>query len=388
MLPGQIGNSGSPVGNRSMKICYVADGASIHTQRWVNYFAGKGHEIHLVCWKLMPGYDENIHIHSLTKIAPKIWAVSQYLSFLFWIIHVRRLVSEIKPDIVDGHFITVYGFLAACSGFHPLVASAWGSDVLIHPKRNFFLKAIIKYVLKKADIVTSDAEHLKIVLIELGTEPQKINLVYFGTDTDKFKPAQRNKKLQEELEIADSPTVISLRSLEPIYDIDSLIKSIPPVLKEIPEAKFVIAGGGSQEAKLKEQAKSLGISQSVKFTGRIPNDRLPEYLNSADIYVSTSLSDAGLAASTAEAMACGLPVIITDFGDNKKWVEDGTNGFLIPLRNPQVLATRIIHLIRNNEIRDKFGQINRQIVKERNDWQKEMRKIEELYQVLMIRSKK
>jgi glycosyltransferase involved in cell wall biosynthesis len=160
------------------------------------------------------------------------------------------------------------------------------------------------------------------------------------------------------------------------------------VLKEIPEAKFLVVGGGSQEAKLQEQAKSLGISQNVKFTGRIPNDELPEYLNSADIYVSTSLSDAGLASSTAEAMACGLPVIITDFGDNKKWVEDGTNGFLVPLRNPQVLASKIIQLIRNKEIRDRFGRINRQIIEERNDWQKEMRKIEELYQVLMIRSKK
>ena len=388
MLPGQIGNSGSPVGNRSMKICYVADGASIHTQRWVNYFAKKGHEVHLICWKLMPGYNENVHIHLLTRLAPKIWAASQYLSALLWVFQTRRLINKIKPDIVHGHFITVYGFLAAFSGFHPLVVSAWGSDVLIHPKRNFFLKAIIKYVLKKADIVTSDAEHLKIVLIELGTAPKKIKLAYFGTDTDKFKPAQRNKKLQEELEIADSPTVISVKSLEPIYDIDSLIKSIPPVLKEIPEAKFVIAGGGSQEAKLKEQAKSLGISQSVKFTGRIPNDRLPEYLNSADIYVSTSLSDAGLAASTAEAMACGLPVVITDFGDNKKWIEDGTSGFLITIKNPEALASKIIQLICNKEMRDKFGQINRQIIEERNDWQKETRKREELYEVLKIRSRK
>jgi glycosyltransferase involved in cell wall biosynthesis len=352
----------------------------------VNYFARKGHEVHLICWRLMPSCDENIHIHSLTRLPPKIW--TKYLSAPLWILQTRHLIRKIQPDIVDGHFVTSYGFLAACSGFHPLVVSAWGSDVLVLPKRNFLLKAITKYALRKADIVTSDAEHVKIALMELGTEPQKINLAYFGTDTDKFKPAQRNRDLQQALGIIDSPTVISLRSLEPIYDIETLVKSIPLVLREVPEAKFVIAGGGSQAAKLKEQVKSLGVAQSVKFTGLIPNDKLPEYLNSADIYVSTSLSDAGLAASTAEAMACGLPVIITDFGDNKKWVEDGINGFLIPLKNPQVLASKIIHLIRNKEIRDKFGQINRQVIKERNDSQKEMRKREELYQVLMKRSKK
>jgi len=53
-----------------MRICYVADDASIHTQRWVNYFAQKGHEVHLICWKVTSGYDENIRIHLLTKVAP------------------------------------------------------------------------------------------------------------------------------------------------------------------------------------------------------------------------------------------------------------------------------------------------------------------------------
>ena len=105
-----------------MRICYVADGASIHAQRWANYFAKKGHEIHLICWKVMPGYDDNVNIHLLTRLAPKIWKVSQYLSFLFWIFQVRRSINRIKPDIVDGHFVTVYGFLAACSGGGSLFA--------------------------------------------------------------------------------------------------------------------------------------------------------------------------------------------------------------------------------------------------------------------------
>ena len=370
-----------------MRICYVADGSSIHTQRWVNYFVRKGHEVHLICWKLMPGYDESIHIHLLTRLAPKLWAVSQYLSFLYWILQVRRLINRIKPDIVDGHFITVYGFLAACSGFHPLVVSAWGSDVLIYPKRNFLVKEIARYALKKADIVNSDAEHLKIKLMELGTEPQKIKLVHFGTDTDKFKPAQKDKRLQEELGIVDSPTVISLRSLEPIYDIDSLIESIPLVLKEIPEAKFIIAGGGSQEAKLKEQAKYLGISQSVKFTGRISNDKLPEYLNSADVYVSTSHSDAGLSAATAEAMACGLAVVVTEFGDNERWVKNGENGFIVPLKAPRKLAEKIIYLLRNEDAKMEFGKMNRKIILERNDYHKEMGKMENIYKEMIGRYK-
>ena len=110
-----------------MKICYVADGASIHTQRWVNYFAGKGHEVHLICWKLMPGYEGNVNIHLLTRLAPKIWAVSRYLSVLLWIFQTRRLVKKIKPlfdpaslSLIVNH---VAGFYKALLASPPVFAS-------------------------------------------------------------------------------------------------------------------------------------------------------------------------------------------------------------------------------------------------------------------------
>ena len=243
-------------------------------------------------------------------------------------------------------------------------------------------------MLKKADLITCDAEHIKEPLTELGAGSQKIRLIYFGVDTQKFNQKQRDEKLLNGLGISGLPIIISLRSFKPIYDIESLIVSIPMVLKEFPEAKFVIAGEGSQKVKLKELAKSLGALDSVKFVGGIPNDELPRYLASADIYVSTSLSDAGLAASTAEAMACGLPVIITDFGDNKKWVEDGINGFIIPLKDPKSLAEKIIYLLKNEDVRKEFGKRNRKIIEERNNYYKEMKKMENIYEQLIREHKK
>jgi glycosyltransferase involved in cell wall biosynthesis len=303
-------------------------------------------------------------------------------------IKVRRLIKEIKPDVLHVHYAVGYGLLGALSGFHPIVLSVWGSDVLVAPEQSAIYKLTVELAIRRADIIHCDADHIIAPLIRLGAKPEKIELIYFGVDTQKFKPMKGNEEFRERLGFADLPTVISVRSLEPIYDIETLINSIPLVLKEIPGAKFLVVGGGSQEVNLKEQANSLGISASVTFTGRIPNHELPKYLNSADIYVSTSLSDAGLASSTAEAMACGLSVVVTDFGDNKKWVEDGTNGFLIPLKNPETLATKIIYLIRNKELRNKFGQLNRQIIVERNDWATEMRKVEKLYEDVLERSKK
>ena len=370
-----------------MKICYIADAASIHIQRWMNYFAQKGHEVHLITLRVGEGYFDGVRLHLLPMPIPRSWPGSGYINALAWRIQTRRLVRKIKPDIINAHSITTHGHLAIASGFHPVVLTAWGSDILIYPKKRRLYKFLVQHALKRAELITCDTEHIQKPLIELAADPQKINLVYHGTNTQKFHPGQKDKRLREELGIFDSPTVISLRRLSPIYDIESLITAVPLVLKEVPEAKFLLVEKGSQEVELKELAKSLGVSDSVKFVGWVPENELPRYLTSADIYVSTSLSDAGLAASTAEAMACGLPVIITDFGDNRKWVQDSVNGYIIPLRSPQALSSKVIHLIRNKDLREKFGQINRKIIEERNNWEVEMGKMGKLYEEVIERCK-
>ncbi len=107
-----------------------------------------------------------------------------------------------------------------------------------------------------------------------------------------------------------------------------------------------------------------------------------------DVYVSTSLSDAGIDASTAEAMACGLPVVVTDVADNKKWVDNGVNGFVVPVKDPKSLAEKIIYLLQNEDIRKKFGKINRKIIEERNNYYKEMKKMEDIYKELIRRHEK
>lgn len=110
---------------------------------------------------------------------------------------------------------------------------------------------------------------------------------------------------------------------------------------------------------------------------------MAQYLRSADIYVSTSLSESGLAASTAEAMACELPVINTDTGDIRFWIQDGEGGFVIPVKNPNILAEKLIYLLENDTQRLAFGKNNRKIIKERNNYYKEMADIEIIYKSII-----
>ena len=368
-----------------MKICYLADAGSIHTQKWVKYFADKGHEVHLISIKPFVQCDlENVKLHLIKKVKSPIRnpirsSYSYAINSFSVLKQVKRLLKEIEPDILHAHYLTTYGTIGALTGFHPFILTAWGSDVLISPKKSKIFRWAVKFALGKADLITCDADHIKEPLINVGAKPGKIRIVYFGIDTKKFKPREGSENINEELGISDSPTVISLRNLAPVYDIKSLIASVPMVSKEIPGVQFVIAGKGPQETKLKELTRSLNVSDNVKFIGSIPNDELPKYLSSMDVYVSTSLSDAGLAASTAEAMACGLPVVITDFGDNRKWIEDGESGFIVPLKDPKALAEKIIYLLKNKDIRREFGMRNRKIIEEKNNYYREMEKMENSY---------
>ena len=79
-------------------------------------------------------------------------------------------------------------------------------------------------------------------------------------------------------------------------------------------------------------------------------------------------------------MACELPVVVTDSGDNRNWIKDGKNGFIVPTTNPNKLAKKIIYLLKQPNMRKDFGRINRGIVQDRAHYQKEMEKMEKLYQ--------
>ena len=373
--------------NQKLTILFLGSAESIHTLKWVKYFSEKGHKTYLVSYvPLLKDYDiGNIELYFFKKEVPiEIWPFNTLFNLPFNLSRIIKLINKIKPDIIHAHYVTSYGTISSLVGFHPLVITAWGSDILITPKKFLPSKWAVKYALSKADLITCDAGHVKEAMTKLGVKESKIRIINFGIDTQKFIPGLKDVKLKEKLGFANSRIIISLRNLEPIYDIGTLIKSAPAVLKEVPEVRFIIIGKGSQGQELKNLSKTLGIENKIQFLGQIPNDELPKYLRIADVYVSTSLSDGGIAASTAEAMACGLPVVITNVADNKEWVANGENGFLIPVKNPHLLAERIIYLLKNENSGKKFGELNRGIIKERNDYYKEMAKMGEIYRELIV----
>jgi len=365
-----------------MKICYLADATRIHTQRWAKYFADRSYEVHLISIRFAEScFLEKDRLHTLKGLVPQIHAFSHITNAISYRDQIRILLKQIKPDILHSHFVTNYGVLGAMSGFHPFVLTAWGSDVLIVPSRYPFFKPFIKYSIRKADLITCDGENTRDEIIRLGANPQKVNLILHGVDVKKFKPIRGNESVKGERKF-DSPTIISVRGLVPIYDVETLIKCAPLVLKEVHDAKFIIAGEGQQKKHLEGHVKHMGIQKSVKFVGWLPHDELSDYLASADVYVSTSISEGGTSVSLTEAMACGLAPVVTDVGDNRKWIEDGINGFIVPAKSAGLLAKSIVFLLKNQDIRQRMGAINRKLIEKNASYENEMEKIEKLYHYL------
>ncbi len=361
-----------------MRIFYLAGANSPHSHRWISYFANAGHNVYWVSFgQTIQEIPSSIQYFEIRSNLPKPFNIIEY------ILKTRRILKKARPDILHAHSAGTYGLIALFSSFQPFVLTAWGSDVLLNP-RQIIKRMITKKILHAADLITCDGDNTTDAMIALGARREVIHRIRFGIDTNRFA---RHKVDKKKLFGTEGPVIISTRNLEPLYDIETLIHAAHIVGGKNKNVQFIIGGSGSEREKLEKLSARLNLNNIVKFIGAIPSAKMPDYLNATDIYVSTALSDSDLAASTAEAMATELPVIITDSGDNRKWVRSGENGFIIPVKSPKALAEKILYLLEHQQERGRFAEANRTIIKEKNDYVTEMGKMEKLYEKVIANNK-
>jgi glycosyltransferase involved in cell wall biosynthesis len=216
-----------------------------------------------------------------------------------------RALRAIKPDVVYAGWIQSSGFMAALSGFRPLLLMPWGSDVLIRPGQSSFWRWVTKYTLGKADMITCDCETVKWRIIELSGFPEgRIVVVPWGIDLGAFNPMVSGAEIRAQLGWVDKKVLIMTRRFEPVYGIEYFIQALPRVVQHEPNVRVILAGAGPLEERIRGLVDHLNLTPYVHFPGMIPNHELPKYLASADLYVTSSLSD-GSSNALMEAMACG-----------------------------------------------------------------------------------
>ena len=354
-----------------MKICYLATSNSIHSYKWIAFFKDQGYEITWVSidknvYEIPEGINY-IEVHSKYKVVAIVKAIIA--------------INMSSADFIHVHYLGFNGLISLFTT-KVCIATAWGSDILIN-NRNWIKKLFVKLVLKKSVLITCDAYHLQDVLLTMGVPKCKIHMINFGIDSKRFSKKPKNQKVKDEIGFSNKLTIVSSRGFENVYDVQTLIKSMPSVLNIVPDARLVLVGRGTIKKQLEALVIALNLEKKVSFVGLIQNDDLPNLLSNMDIYVSTSLSDAGISASTAEAMTCEIPVVISDSGENDKWISDEENGFLFPVRDSGKLSLILIKLLKNEKLRVEIGKKGRQVIVERNDYHNEMNKVDVIYQNLI-----
>ncbi|WP_342677074.1 glycosyltransferase [Methanofollis sp. UBA420] len=365
-----------------MHICYLADIRSIHTRRWIEYFATH-HQVTLITLDYLETPELRAHRSFYDSIGVSVITVSYaFPSIALAPVRIRSILKRLDPDVVHAHYATHYGFCAAFSG-RPYVLTLWGSDIFQDPKKNPLFRYMVTKALRDADVITCDGMNYLPAIHDLGGEGKDIHVIHHGVNTTLFHPGKRNKTLFAGLfSNQNDPLVIDIRGFRSVYNAETLIRAVPSVLKEIPDAKFILGGEGEEKAWNQDLAASLGVANAVFFVGWIPHDELPAFLSSADVYVSTSLSDGGAVVSTLEALAAGLPVVATDSGDHALWVQNGVNGFIIPKKDSQTLARKIVYLLRNEDSRIRFGAASRRIAEEKAGYDTQMKEMGMIYNCL------
>ncbi|CAA7599627.1 Glycosyltransferase subfamily 4-like, N-terminal domain protein [Acididesulfobacillus acetoxydans] len=346
-----------------MRLCFLGDAGSIHLQRWLTYFVSLGHEVHVVSFRDCPV--EGVQVHLLAS------GREGRLAYVKALTKVRGIVRRINPDILHAHYATSFGLLGIMSQFHPLVVSAWGSDVLVAPVRSYWLRKVVECVLPRADALTSDSLYMSGRMEELlHRVPKRLLTVTMGVSQawfDGITPADK-KPAQ----------ILSLRGHQPIYNIDIILKAIPETVRAVPKARLVLAGEGEETPKLKALAASLGIEPFVRFVGQLPHSEVEAYLNESAVMVSVPSSDA-TAVSLLEAMACGSFPVLSDLPANREWVSDGINGLIVPAKDAAALAGALIRGLRDQGLRERAFERNRKKIRERAIWEDNMAEVQSLY---------
>jgi glycosyltransferase involved in cell wall biosynthesis len=361
---------------------YFAPANSVHSFRWIQYFKNNEYDItwvsfHEIQEKFLIDYP-GLKIITLNKQHQQIVKgniFQKVIGFYSAISLINNILKDKQCTIAQVHSLGLYGITMSFVSKIPFVGTAWGSDIIF--VNNPIKKTLLKRVLKKANFITCDADHMVERLQNLGVAKFKLKLIYFGVEVNLYNSLNFPPKSNDN----GIFTILSLRNHYEVYDIETIILAFGKFVEKVP-SKLIIAGIGDRTNSYISLAQKLNISNHVEFSGRYNRDDLKRLISQSDIYISASKSDAGIAASTAECMACNLVCLISDSGENSNWISDGENGFMFETGNVDSLINKLLLVSKNRTNFNTIGTNGSKTINSRNNYLIEMKKIDNLYKEL------
>lgn len=364
-----------------VKVLLLSDSNSEHTEKWALGLASRNIEVGLFSFNKSTyhWYESIKNIKVLYEPGSEVNANTKFtkLNYLGKLTELKKAIREFRPDVLHAHYATSYGLIGALTGFHPYVISSWGTDVMKFPQKNFLNRSILKYNLRKADVLCATSFTIRDYINEVIQKDVKV--IPFGADTEVFRP-----KEVEKLFSADDFVVGSVKPFEKLYNIDVIIKSFALLSAKYANMKLLLIGRGREEATLKELCKELKIEDKVKFTGRVNFSEVSNYFNMLDVLVNISDYES-FGVAVIEAMACEKPVVVTGVGGLKEIVENETYGTMVKVDDVPGTAAAVEKYYLDKELKIRTGKACRQKVMQKYNWNDNIRQMEEVYNSLLKR---
>ncbi|MHC4653584.1 MAG: glycosyltransferase family 4 protein [Planctomycetota bacterium] len=361
----------------------ILGGAQENTLITCKLLAQRGHDVTLITGPAIgpegelfdQTKNEKYNVIVVPKLIRAICPLHDTISYF----QIKRLLGQLKPDIVHTHSAKagILGRFAAYS-----LKGKWSDNVpavvhtihglAFHPYQSRWLNksyiAVEKSAAKRTDsfICVADAMTVQALAAGIG-RPEQFNTAYSAIEEGDFLEQisqKRKEDFRSKYEIPENAIVlVTIARFFMLKGHKYIIESVKRLSKQFDNAFWLFVGDGNLADHFKEQARQLGLTKKIKFTGLLPPSQIPLAIQSSDILVHCSLRE-GLARTLPQAMLCAKPAISFDVDGAKEVVNEDT-GRLIEPKNVEQLTKACAELMEDKDLRDRLGRTGRESVKEK-----------------------
>lgn len=355
-----------------MRILYFSLDYTTHDRRFLAALAESAHDV----WFLRladdgMGYETRLlpaGIHSViwpggkhTITTPESW----------WRLmpDFTAILDQLKPDLVHAGPVQSCGFMTAVAGADPFLLMSWGSDILVDADRDDLWRWMSRYTLQRAAMVLCDCQAVRTKIQALVPyADDRIVQFPWGIDLHQFAPGPTALPVRSLPGWRGCVIVLSTRSWEPIYGMDVLLNAFAGAYAQNNQLRLILLGNGSLEQQVDQLIEGQNLTEVVFRPGRASQADIPEYFRAADLYLSCAHSD-GTSISLLEAMASGLPAIVSDGPGNREWISHEVNGWLAPDGDSEAFSRLLVRgASLDPDARQQIAARNRQTVETRANW--------------------
>jgi glycosyltransferase involved in cell wall biosynthesis len=261
----------------------------------------------------------------------------------------------------------------------------WGWDVLYQTEQGAGWERATRLALSTADGFLFDSDAVRNRSREFADIPDS-RIVQFPWGIRKGSFTATGARPSEEQLTKEPGTCLFIctRSWEPIYDVHVLLEAFRRAHRVDSSLRLLLVGNGSGKGQIVRFIGEHGLDRAISIPGYVRREEMPKWFRAADAYVSCAKTDS-TSISLLEAMATGLPVIVTDISSNREWVRDGENGWLARAGSAEEFAQQLLHAARiGPEQRALISLRNQRLVEERADWDRNFPSLIEMYKQLVV----